>query len=116
VPTVAPVTRFNKEPAELLLIPAKLAMEFTNPPTLSPKIEDNKLEMIELLEDPPNKFPKIPLDEAFVIASTTPGLSALLANPPTTAGNKPPIALKYRIHFLQTAMQPVKPKRDLIVL
>jgi hypothetical protein len=39
VPTVAPVTRFNKELAELLLIPAKVAMEFTNPLTLSPKIK-----------------------------------------------------------------------------
>lgn len=59
---------------------------------MSPKIEESRVVIRELLEEPPNKFPKSPLEAAPVIESKTPGLSALSAKPPKTAGSKPPIA------------------------
>ena len=77
-----------------MLIPEKLEIALTKPPTLSPKIAESTVVISELLDEPPNKLPRIPLEAAPVIAFNTPGLSALFAIPPTTAGNSALIALE----------------------
>ena len=61
---------------------------------MSPKIAESTVLTKELLDESPNRFPNSPLLAAPVMASKTPGLSALFAKPPTTAGKRPLIALE----------------------
>jgi len=72
-PKAAPMTMFNNDPEDELLIPAKLAIELIRPPVLSPKIELRIFVITGLLDVVPNKLPRKLLELVPVRASRTPG-------------------------------------------
>jgi hypothetical protein len=97
LPAVAPVTKFNNEFVESLLMPAKLDTELVNADNLSPspKISDRILEIKESFSPRlPRRLDKTPDEAASFSVLKSSDWALLFENPPITAGNNAEIAFE----------------------